>query len=143
MASHFCPACRVERKREADRVRVRTWRAEVAEARENAAEILNGYVNGGMDEGYVEPIRDYVDDIAEEMASTVPRRLDTVPDRMPPGSNSPAGSDDGTSTYFSDLAEDLDRHAREVAKHPWFAENPHWAYGLHGDTEYLDNLKAA
>ena len=96
----------------------------------------------GMERDYAESMYPRISDYAESL-DAYDRSLPIVPDRMPDGANSPAGPDDGTSTYFGDLADELDAHARMVAQHPWFAANPHWAYGLHDPDEAAEYLNAA
>lgn len=58
------------------------------------------------------------------------RVLATVMDRQPSGYTTPAGSDEGRSTFFKDLAADLDYMGKQVAKHEWWSENIHWNYQL-------------
>jgi hypothetical protein len=58
------------------------------------------------------------------------RVLPTVMDRQPSGYLTPAGSDEGRSTFFKDLAADLDYACKQVAKHEWWSENRHWSYDL-------------
>ena len=53
-----------------------------------------------------------------------------VVDRQPSGYLTPAGSDEGRSTFFKDLAADLDYACKQVAKHTWWIENPHWSYQI-------------
>ena len=52
-------------------------------------------------------------------------------DRLPDGASSPSGPDEGRSSFFADLRDELDLLSNEAAQHPWFAENPHWNYELH------------
>ena len=63
--------------------------------------------------------------------------------RMPDGSGLPAGPDEGTTTFFLDLADWLDVHAVEVARHSWWSEHPHWNYRLHDQEVAEAYLEAA
>lgn len=73
-----------------------------------------------------------------------------VPDRMPSGSTTPLGSDDGRSTFFKDLAEELDGLAAAAVRHTcrdkadkfahhtkedcggcFWEKEPHWYVDLH------------
>ena len=87
-----------------------------------------------------ENLREYLDPshypmVDEYVASLgIPRSsaLPVVADRMPAGSSSDNGSDDGVSTRYKDLAEELETKRAEVMAHRWFTENPHWTVGLCG-----------
>lgn len=103
--------------------------------------VLDDYVANGMDAGYVDLFRPYIDDLAGELDSDnrqYERAL--VPDRMPSGANSPAGPDEGSSTYYAELAEELGVSALVAAQHPWWEANPHWSYELHDNeaSQYLN-----
>lgn len=59
------------------------------------------------------------------------------------GANTPAGPDEGVSTYWTDFAEWLDGHHSAVATHPWFGWHPHWNYSLHDRDAAREYLEAA
>lgn len=83
-----------------------------------------------MSAEFVQRYRDDLDDILTEMEAEIPERDGMVADVMPTGSFTPRGSDDGTTTSWADVQATLDERANRAASHPWFAANPHWAYGL-------------
>lgn len=45
-------------------------------------------------------------------------------DRMPDGSKSAAGADEGRSSYFVDLRNELDALSAAAANDPWWDDNP-------------------
>jgi hypothetical protein len=115
---------------------------ELRAAEKAATEKIAEYRAFGMSDEFIQRYSDDLDDVLAEMRSeTVPR--DYVPDRMPVGSNAPAGPDEGCSTGWSDLAETLDQRADDAAIHPWFAANPHWSYRMHDENVDLENLKGS
>lgn len=56
-----------------------------------------------------------------------------VPDRNPPESFSPYGSEDGRSTYDKRFGEDLDRLGWYSACHRWWLDHPYWHLGLESE----------
>lgn len=110
--SHYCKPCRIIRHRESTRNRQR-------EVREQAEAIVSRLPQE-VSLDYVL----YMASVAQNDGGSLSR------DRQPEGTKSPRGSDDGRSTYFSDLAEELDIKCRESAVHSWWDENPHWAIDL-------------
>ncbi|HET8581754.1 MAG TPA: hypothetical protein VFL65_00770 [Jatrophihabitans sp.] len=154
--SHFCASCRIERHREQDRERLSRRRALARDIRLDVDTYRASWL--GEDDETGDAVRlewlmgcdagaafATVEEFAQAVDEGDPWAL--VPDRRGneslPGSTMPAGPDDGTSTGWSDLAEWLDRRAREVAAHPWHAANPHWAFALDGDDPDLEHLEAA
>lgn len=53
-----------------------------------------------------------------------------VPDRMPDGAMSDTGPDEGTSTGWADLADELERRRMRAIMHDWFTDNPRWLDGV-------------
>lgn len=139
-ASHFCAACRVEIDREKAAERMRRLRGVSSRVTLDIVMGENVSDDDG-DDGSTEWLMgarrvdvfaraaDYIDRVESGGL------FDLVPDRMPAGHSSPAGPDEGTSTNWTDLAAELDRHARDVAGHYWFGRNPHWSYELHDDAK--------
>lgn len=129
--SHFCEPCRAQRNREQTATRAREARAAATAVREQ----IGNLVAHGVERSYVDPHLDDLDTImgSPRLIRTVLPRDATVQDRMPVGAVAPAGPTEGTSTYFTDFREQLEKHAESVAEHPWFAANPHWSYGVNGD----------
>ena len=99
--THHCGPCRVVIQRERARDRA-------ARARKTVDTALSR-----LPEEVGTTAREY----AYTLALSAGSRLPAVADRMPPGSKSPLGSDDGRSTYFTRLAEDLDARAKAAARH--------------------------
>ena len=131
--AHHCPMCRVVIKRERTRARMAARRAEV----DVALSRLPHEVSLSAREW------------AYEAATRAGEKLPVQNDRMPEGSKTPSGSDDGRSTYFTDLAEDLDILSADATRHtcrdtePPYAhhtskdcggcfwdDRPHWCVGL-------------
>jgi hypothetical protein len=125
--SHYCQPCRRDRKREYDR-----------EYRLRADEAITELRTRLPDE-----IAVYLDDYRDVLDLDENETLPVAHDRMPPGSKSQLGSDDGRSTFFRDLAGRLDYLASEVTKHTcqdpedprdcprcFWDENPHWTHDL-------------
>jgi hypothetical protein len=88
-------------------------------------------------------------DLAYTVELSVRDHLPVQADRMPPGSKSTLGSDDGRSTYFAILAGELDTLARDAVRHVcedtegpyaeytesdcgqcFWDRNPHWCVDL-------------
>jgi hypothetical protein len=99
--AHHCQTCRSALSRERARARYAARRAAVEEA-----------VNRLPYEVSVSA-REWV----YESATLAGDKLPTQNDRMPPGSKTALGSEDGRSTYFTDLAETLDSLANASARH--------------------------
>lgn len=59
------------------------------------------------------------------------------------GANTPAGPDEGVSTYWEDFGKWLDVHHGAVATHPWFGWHPHWNYSMHDRDAAQEYLEAA
>jgi len=80
-----------------------------------------------INEGYHPLLDQYLE------AAEIPEdeRAPLVPDRMPAGANTPAGPDEGYSTYFHDFGKELDARRRHISNHVWWQANPHWSYELH------------
>lgn len=117
----YCTECRVIVDRTKKRDREADARADLASKREEVRRIL-------------EPIRDYMTDAmiltAEQyIASIGPDDDGVVPlveDRMPAGTATPGGPDEGMSTTYPDLATELDQYRIGVIMHDWHAEHPGW-----------------
>lgn len=117
----YCPACRAKRNnaRHAER------RCEREAARRpfvEAAEALRPHLMPSMYQHAIE--------VAHELAENGPR-VKLPPDRMPDGTHSDRGPDDGTSTNWTDLAEHLDQQQARALADEWFTDNPHWREGLY------------
>lgn len=116
-----CPPCakRVDREKRAERHRdIEADRALVRSVAEN----LREYVTPDM----WARVEDYVAAIGVRPNTEPP----LVPDRMPDGTLSDAGPDEGTSTNWTDLAADLEQRRMSVIMHEWFADNPRWLDGV-------------
>lgn len=118
--SHYCKLCRKVQKLERDNVKRRRVR-EDQEILRAVAESMRGYLDPSM----YATVEDFVTGLGVIMDS------DKHEDRMPVGSNLPAGPDEGMSTTYDDLAEQLDSRRLEVIMHDWFKEHPHWTVGMH------------
>lgn len=112
-SAHHCPACRVVIKRGRTRERMAEYRSTV----DAALSRLPSEVSVSAREwAYATAVR-------------AGGKLPTQNDRMPEGSKTPLGSEDGRSTYFSDLAEDLDVLAADSTRHT--CEDTGRKYGHH------------
>lgn len=139
-ATPYCPACRRERKLANMRAASRERRAR--SVAESVTDVLDDYVRQGMDPGYVDLMRDRLGDHLDEVIPHEERLQAAMPLE---GANSPAGPDEGYSTYFGDLGEQLDEHAAEVARLAWWDEHPNWWVGMHdgGPIPHTATLKAS
>jgi hypothetical protein len=117
ISGHYCRACRESVRKRKDAANKRRKRDELKEA-------LPKVVKEIRPELFV-----LVNKLAEQEAR---KKVGLVPDRMPEGSSSSYGSDDGRSTYDKELSEDLDRLSWYSACHRWWIDNPHWNIGLYG-----------
>lgn len=111
--SHFCRPCRVIRNREAQRTRSHRSAEQLAELRTRLPAEVSVHL-----------------EVYGHALGLHGQALPAVSDRMPVGTKSPAGPDEGRSTYFAELAGELDTLGREAAGDPWWDENPHWAFAL-------------
>lgn len=112
--AHHCPACRKDQ-----------WNDYQADRRRQIKEGVWPALHARLPEEISIEVSGMIDDFLRNE-----RVLPTVMDRQPTGYMSPAGSDEGRSTFFKDLAADLDYACKQVAKDTWWVENPHWAYQL-------------
>lgn len=122
VGAKFCPSCHVTINREKQVERnaaVRVAQSEVLAV----AESLRPYL---MPEHYAK-IEDYLAELGVPMPEA-----GISHDRMPDGTMSNGGSDDGMSTTDIDLADVLDVRRLEVIAHDWFIEHPNWQEGLYG-----------
>jgi hypothetical protein len=119
-SEHFCETCSQARKREQDRERKR----ERYEAGKTAVE--------GLPSRCAEWAADLTHEHYEEIGLALENGDPSlVLDKMPDGANSPAGPDEGRSSFFLDLREWLDILSGEAAEHPWWKENPHALFEVH------------
>lgn len=125
-SEHFCEDCSKARKREQDRERKRE-RYEVGKT------ALSG-IRGRLAEWAADLTHEHYEEIGLALENGDPS---LVLDKMPDGANSPAGPEEGRSTFFKDLAGELDELGRVAAAHPWWVENPHALFAVH------DAVKAA
>ena len=110
--SHYCKPCRVLRHRESTKNRYH-------QVRHQAEEIVSRL-----------PEEVSVSYEVYAIALSMVDGAAMTRDRQPTGTKSPRGADDGRSTFFTDLAGELDRKCAEAAEHAWWNENPHWAIDL-------------
>lgn len=114
--SHFCEICRIkinrEKARERQRQKLDRVQKMIASLPDSRSIVLRGQ--------------------EDALVSALQDRITTVQDRQPEGWKSPSGSEDGRSTYFKELAGELDTLSAEAANDPWWEANPHWAFGLAG-----------
>jgi hypothetical protein len=124
-ATKYCVDCRelrrVERKRLINVSRNR--------ARGNVVDIVSSYTAQGMDVDYAELMLGRLDAVIDEL---MPVEM-SHPELPITGALSPAGPDEGTSTYFGDLREELEYASSLVAEHEWWSAHPNWAVGLSAD----------
>ena len=125
-SQHFCLDCSaaIAREKARERQKVRRIRAKDAIA-------FSPYATA-----------EWAVDLTVERLEEIGLALETgdpalVLDKMPDGSNSPAGPNEGRSTFFRDLAGELDELCAIASRDEWWAENPHALYEVH------DPVKAA
>lgn len=125
-ATPYCPACRRVRY-EANKISAQRERR-VQRVAENVSDILDDYVRQGMDPDHVEMMRERIDDEAD---GVIEYDVEVFTWGPLEGANAPAGPDEGYSTYFTDLGEELDAHRIVVAAHQWWIDNPNWWVDMH------------
>lgn len=113
--AHHCPDCRQARNRNLTRERMQEMRTAYYEVCSRLPEEVA--LTASLD--------------SEEMAYVLGwGKKAVVADMQPAGTKTPRGSEDGTSTWFTDLAGELETRARIAANDPWWAAHPHWCFGL-------------
>ena len=115
--AHYCKPCRVVVKRERNRVRMAEHRADVDQA---LSRIPSEISVSAREWAYASNV----------LAGC---KLPTQNDRMPARSKTPLGSEDGRSTYFTDLAEDLDGLAAASVRHTCLDTKPPYAHHTAAD----------
>ena len=109
----LCPGCRIKRNRLQQRKRDR-------ERSEERSTILNNVLP--MLELQLHPLaRVLVDNYLEQRSDETCLPLQM---RSAPGTKTASGADEGRSTYYADLAAELDELSAEAANHPWWTDNP-------------------
>ncbi len=120
----YCQDCAIIINREKQRDRDKAIHEDQALVRA-VAENLREH----LDPSHYARLDDYINSLG--MASHLNYlRAPVVPDRQPVGTLSDAGSNDGVSTYFTDLAADLEYKRMQLVTHDWFKENPRWTDGI-------------
>jgi hypothetical protein len=78
-------------------------------------------------------MRDYLTDdmilTAEQYIANLAPDSDVIPlvqDKMPAGTASPSGPDEGATSEFADLRDELEALRIRAVMHDWHAENPGW-----------------
>jgi DNA-directed RNA polymerase subunit RPC12/RpoP len=134
-ATAYCPACRRERALAKQRERDRARRAR----REDIVDVLNDYTSRGMSADYVAMMHERLDGDG----ALIDPADDWKASPLPPltGANTPAGPDEGTSTFFVELREELEYHADGVAGHEWWRANPNWWVGIHDGASAPDTTR--
>lgn len=110
-----CRPCRIVLKRDRNRIRM-------AETRRHVDDALHEELHGLADREH-----------AYRVAATMLPPDRTVADRMPAGSTTPLGSDDGRSTFFKSLAEELDGLASASVRHTCRDTADKFAHHTEGD----------
>lgn len=132
--TRYCAPCRERRRVE----RKRLLNAQRNRTRDNVVDVLDEYTRQGMSPDYVDMMRERIGEVIDEVMPAWREH----PELPISGALTPEGPDEGTSTYFTDLADELDAHAARVAEQPWWSDNPGWADGLAFD-EVDENLRSA
>lgn len=119
-SEHFCRDCAraIDREKSAQRSKERASRAR--EAIE-----FSPYATA---EWTVDLTAERLEEIGLALESGDPS---LVLDTMPQGANSPAGPNEGRSTFFRDLAGELDTLCAEAARDSWWKDNPHALFEVH------------
>jgi len=117
----YCAECRRLRKNEADRDRRQRVREDQA-LLHRVAESLREYVTPDM----WQTIQDYIANVGAVPGSP----LSLVVDRMPAGTATHAGPDEGVSTTNPMLAQTLEGQRMRAIMDDWFVEHPHWLEGV-------------
>lgn len=150
--SHFCPPCRIERRRDYQAERQRRIWALKSDIKHDTAVYLASYegqaddveastewLMGAHRESAFASIDEYVEAFGGgDDLGLVPADGDPLV-----GARSNRGPDEGVSTTREDLQGWLDNRADDAAKHPWFTENPHWAFELHDRDKAINYLEGA
>lgn len=121
--ARYDDSCRINVNRENTAARKRDIDEQRAEVRV-IAESLRPYL---MPEMY-----DRVDVYLQSIGIAHHEQPPIVPDRMPAGTMSNAGPDEGCSTTRLDLEAELEARRLEVIVHDWFTEHPNWLDGVNG-----------
>jgi len=116
-----CPDCRAIIKRSADRERVATLRAEIEAKRDTLRMILEP-MRDHLTDDMILTVEQYIDSLAPDTDGVVP----LVEDRMPAGTSSPSGPDEGATSEFEDLRDELEVRRIAAVMHDWHAEHPGW-----------------
>lgn len=115
----YCPECRPVVKRERDQARIAEMRADLRDKQSLLREIA-------------EPMRLHLTHDMQRLMDEWIGQLDVDPDKFAPvmddsfrgaGKNGP---DEGCSTGFTDLADELERRRVAAIMHDWHAEHPGW-----------------
>jgi hypothetical protein len=119
-SEHFCPDCSAAIKREKDR----QTRKERATRAKEAIE-FSPYATA-----------DWAVNLTDERLEDIGLALETgepalVLDKMPDGANTAAGPNEGRSTFFRDLAGELDTLCAVASNDSWWTENPHALFEVH------------
>lgn len=118
-SGRYCSECRARIKRENDKDRRSAAREEQAGLRQ-LAESMREYLTEDM----YATVTEYIDSLGVPLATPV------TTDRMPPGTLSGFGPNEGMTTEWKDLQLDLDKRRLQIIMHDWFKDNPHWAVGV-------------
>lgn len=109
----LCPSCRTIRRREQDAENKRRRREEREEILERISDTL-----ATLTADHVSWAREKVDDYLSEPAAHARGPA------MPAGSKSAAGPNEGSSTYFGDLRDELDMLSSAAEHYSWWSDNP-------------------
>ena len=136
--SHFCDDCRRDLQRERNRENMKERRQRARDIIANLPEDLRMRVDDADYEALDLDSKRLPDEVSIRLAEFMDETAQgadedgrLIRDKMPDGASTPAGPDEGRSTFFRELAGELDDLCRIAARDPWWRANPHWNYELH------------
>jgi len=137
---HFCPDCREARRRVVDR----RYKLASAERRKDIVQQAAERLDDPRDaKALYERAKRLSNEAWQRIIGPgdwVLTSLDDAPGEVHvwqplPGERSARGAEMGYTTSDVELQAELGARADEAANHPWWRENPHWAYALNDNTE--------
>lgn len=148
--THFCEGCRAARKHDSNREYFALTKARQTEVIVNArAEVIpeaREYFDAAVRKLGAEEWRRVLGPgewvlTAEEYGKHGHGSTEQLATWMPlSGAKRPGGPALGRSTYFGDLAVELDILEAEATRHPWWDENPHWCFDVDSPSALSLNL---
>lgn len=125
--SRYCPDCRKLNARDKRNARDRERRT----TRDDVLDVIKDYTARGMAEDYAAMMVDQYAAVAD--AEPYPDDWQVVGTDYFEGANAPAGPNEGRSSFFADLRDELDMLSDAAIFDPWWQHHPNWWAGMHDD----------